>query len=48
MEIIRTTWDYLADISNNNYDIDYAKELQILEEDEYTFNQIYGDYCSYY
>ncbi|MDR0590061.1 MAG: VWA domain-containing protein [Spirochaetaceae bacterium] len=48
LEIIRTTWDYLADISNNNYNIDYAKELQILEEYEYTFNQIYGDYCSYY
>jgi uncharacterized protein YegL len=47
LEIIRTTWDYLANINNNIEGIEYAKELQLLEDYEYAFNQIYGDYLSY-
>jgi hypothetical protein len=47
LEIIQTTWDYLADISNNTDGGGFAKELQILENYEYIFNYIYGEYLSY-
>jgi uncharacterized protein YegL len=47
LEIIRTTWDYLAEINNNIQGIRYDRELQLLEDYEYVFNQIYGDYRSY-
>ncbi|MFP3091075.1 VWA domain-containing protein [Treponema sp. TIM-1] len=47
LEIVRTTRDYLADI-NNNSDITYSEELQLLENYEYVLNQIYGDYLAYY
>ncbi|MDR2185357.1 MAG: VWA domain-containing protein [Treponema sp.] len=48
LETIRATWTYLADINNNSGGIEYAEELRLLEDYEYAFNQIYGDYCSYY
>ncbi|MDR1058953.1 MAG: hypothetical protein LBL43_05340, partial [Treponema sp.] len=47
LDIIRSTWDYLADISNNTNGGKYAKELQILEDYEYAFNQFYDDCLSY-
>ncbi|MDR1108054.1 MAG: VWA domain-containing protein [Spirochaetaceae bacterium] len=46
LTIIQSTWDYLADISNNS-EIDYARELRLLEDYESAVNQFYGDYLSY-
>jgi uncharacterized protein YegL len=47
LTIIQSTWDYLADISNNSEGIDYARELRLLEDYESAVNQFYGDYLSY-
>ena len=47
LTVIQSTWDYLVYISNNTEGVDYAKELQVLEDYEHTVNQMYGDYLSY-
>jgi hypothetical protein len=47
LNIIQSTWDYLANISNNTGGGKYARELRLLEDYEYAFNQFYSDHLSY-